>query len=92
MPKEISHFADDPFFKNKIKGLEYDELFRLGSLACEFPRKAVKEILEGKKGNIEEAANEIITAMYDEYWDTDAAHQKLSSVFEKIISERRTGI
>ena len=78
------YIPDAPSFEKEIKGLEYDELFRLGELACEFPRKVVKEILDEKKGNIEEAANVIITAMCDEYLNREEAYRRLPKILEKI--------
>ena len=90
--KEISDFTGESFFEKELKSLKYNELLRLGFLACEFPPKVVKEILEEKKGNIEEAANEIIRAMRDEYWDEKAASERLSSIFWEIYSERRKTI
>ena len=52
----------------------------------------MNEIWNGKKGNIEEAANEIITAMCDKFLKKDTAYEELLSIFEKIISERRKTI
>ena len=43
----------------------------------------MKEILGEKKGNIEEAANVIVTAMCDEYLDKEEAYQRLKSIFLK---------
>ena len=62
--------------------------FDWGELACRFSRKVVKEILDENKGNIEEAATVIITAMFDEYLNENDAYKKLSSVFEEITASK----
>ena len=80
----IYYIQEEPSFENEIKSLGYEELLHLGEVACGFNRKVVKETLDEKKGNIEDSANVIVTAMCDEFLNREEAYQRLPSIFQKI--------